>query len=193
MRYIIIGNHASGKHKILDALEELGVEVGREFTTSPTKIFDLDPKAHQITQLEVEELFKNQDYITICNIVTPSNEFYRGITKTEYDTKKVFVMTPEMLNNVYASRLKGDVCFIWIDDPKPTRYLRFINERRTYPFEEVESKEKFHVNNLQKLITKLAGDEWLYFSNDEEKRILAVIYSLVKYPDLIDIYTKNFK
>ena len=61
MRYIIIGNHASGKHKILDALEELGVEVGREFTTSPTKIFDLDPKAHQITQLEVEELFKNQD------------------------------------------------------------------------------------------------------------------------------------
>ena len=98
-----------------------------------------------------------------------------------------------MLNNVYASRLKGDVCFIWIDDPKPTRYLRFVNERRTYPFEEVECKEKFHVNNLQKLITKLAGDEWLYFSNDEEKRILAIIYSLVKYPDLIDIYTKNFK
>ena len=44
MRYIIIGNHASGKHKILDALEELGVEVGREFTTSPTKISTSTPR-----------------------------------------------------------------------------------------------------------------------------------------------------
>ena len=193
MRYIIIGNHASGKHKILDALEELGVEVGREFTTSPTKISTSTPRPIRSPNWRSRSYLRIKTTLLFAISSPPSNEFYRGITKTEYDTKKVFVMTPEMLNNVYASRLKGDVCFIWIDDPKPTRYLRFVNERRTYPFEEVESKEKFHVNNLQKLITKLAGDEWLYFSNDEEKRILAVIYSLVKYPDLIDIYTKNFK
>lgn len=193
MKYIIIGNHSCNKHKVLDELEKLGVKVGREFTTSPTKILDFDKNGDQLTQLEVEDLFTNQSYVTICNINTGRGDFYRGVTQQTYDDTDITAMTPEMVNNIYLSRAKGDVCLIWIDDTKQVRRRRHIDERRKYNFEELEESSSFHVHSITTLLKRVCGDNWIYFSNENEDRIVAIIYSLIKHPDLLDIYIKYFK
>ena len=32
----------------------------------------------------------------------------------------------------------------------------------------------------------------LYFTNEDPARVAAIIYSLIKYPDLLPIYTESF-
>lgn len=201
MKYIIIGMHSSGKQEVADHLEKLGISCGRLFTNMETpsaKVYNgLNYELY--TTKDVIEIFENNAYIFIQEFpeteslyASNTTTWYEGLTKYEFENNEVFVISPDQLFSISPTAIKEDVCFIWMDNTKQERLNRYYTEKRAYSFSARESIEKSDASSFVSVLYDFNKSKVLYFTNEEPMRIAAVIYSLIKHPDLLPLYTESF-
>lgn len=198
MKFLIVGLHSSGKQEIIDNLSEMGINCGRLFSN----IDNPSPEIYNsfnydiFTTREIDEIFENNAYIFINELDRASNvnsyKYFEGLTKYEFDNNDVFVLSPDQLLHISPSAIKEDVCFIWIDSDKDGRINRYKKERRTYSFTGRESIEKNDLDHFVKILYNFPNSRLLYFIKEEPNRVATIIYSLIKHPDLMDVFVKNF-
>jgi hypothetical protein len=79
-----------------------------------------------------------------------------------------------------------------MDNPKKDRLNRFYTENRSYNFygrDEIELKDS---NSFVKFLYGFDKSKVIYFTSEDPARVAAIIYSMIKYPDLLPIYTEAF-
>ena len=96
-------------------------------------------------------------------------------------------MTPDQFSKV--PKFDDDVLFVWMDSNVSQRRNRHILEKRKYNFYNQEELENL---DTQDFTTRINDYDYLYFVNEEPCRVSAIIYSLVKHPELIDLYKESF-
>lgn len=201
MKYIIIGMHSSGKQEVADILEQMGISCGRLFTNmdSPSSKIYNGLNYELYTTRDVLEIFENNAYIFIQEFpeieslyVSNNNTWYEGLTKYEFDNNEVFILSPDQLMAISPTSIKEDVCFVWMDNPKQARLNRYYSEKRSYSFSARENIEKGDASSFVSLLYDFNKSKVLYFTNEEPCRIAAIIYSLIKHPDLLPVYTESF-
>ena len=189
MKYFIIGLHASGKQEVLDALTKEGIECGRLFTNADLS----DPRYDFYTDDDVREIFENKAYVFIKDLgATSKINCYEGLTLNEFDYKDVFALTPDQFNAIPLVPLNDEICFVWMDGNDSNRRLRHTEEKRNYNFNEQDIIEKNRLNDFIKNIYSFPKSHLIYFSNEDPQRVSAIVYALVKHPDLLPIFEKKF-
>jgi hypothetical protein len=201
MKYIIIGMHCSGKQEVADILENKGIRCGRLFTNlekvSTPNIYN-NTNYELYTTQDINSIFENNAYIFMHEfpfgeeLNVSALKYYEGLSLYEFDNNEVFVMSPNQLFSVSPSSIKEDVCFIWLDNTKKERLNRYYTEKRTYSFSNREAIESKDSNSFVKFLYGFDKSKVLYFTNEDPARVAAVIYSLIKYPDLLEMYTESY-
>ena len=121
-----------------------------------------------------------------------SFKYYEGLSLYEFDNNDVFVMSPDQLFSISPTSIKDEVCFIWLDNTKKERLNRYYAEKRTYSFSAREDIETKDSNSFVKFLYGFNNANVLYFTNEDPMRVAAIIYSLIKHPDLLPVYTESF-
>lgn len=205
MKYIIIGMHSSGKQEVVDILENYGVRCGRLFTnlqnSAEPNIYN-GSNYEQYSSKDIHDVFENNAYIfmhefpfgddiSMLNLVN-SAKYYEGLSLYEFENNDVFVMSPDQLFSISPSSIKDEICFIWLDNTKKERLNRYYAEKRTYSFSNREDLETKDSNAFVKFLYGFEKGRVLYFTNEDPARVASVVYSLIKHPDLLDIYTESY-
>lgn len=201
MKYFIIGLHSSGKQEVVDILENLGVNCGRLFTNLDesyrTDIYNGGNYELYAVQ-DINSIFENNAYIfmqevpLLGDINVCAYKFYEGLTTHEFENNDVFVISPDQLFSINPTSIKDDICFIWMDNTKSNRINRYYSEKRSYSFTNREEIEKKDSTSFVKALYEFNRSDVLYFTNEDPYRVAAVIYSLIKHPDLLDVYKESF-
>ena len=110
----------------------------------------------------------------------------------EFDNNQVFALTPDQFLAIPVKHLSDKICIIWLDNNKQDRINRFKSEGRTYNFKDRDIIETLNQEDFISNIYNFPGSESMYFCNEEPQRVAAIIYSMVKYPELVNIYVKKF-
>lgn len=186
-KFIIIGFNASGKMAVANRLREMDVKVGHTFrsTESVGSQYSLSTKIYDVE--EINNLFENQSYLFIKESVNKANKYYEGISFHEYQTHDVFVMTPDQFNTI--AKFDDNVVFVWLDNNTAQRRYRHHSEKRKYDFNRQERIEKEYI---QDFTDRIGDNAILYFMNEDPDRVAAIIYSVIKYPELLDVYLEAF-
>lgn len=186
-KYIIIGFNGSGKMAVANTLREMGVKVGQTFRSADTvgNQYSLSTIVYDVKELN--NLFENQAYLFIKESVNKANRYYEGISFYEYQTHDVFVMTPDQFNTV--ARFDDNVIFVWLDNNSAQRHNRHRSEKRKYDF---IRQERIEQEYIQDFTDRINDNAILYFNNEHPDRVAAIIYSVIKHPDLLDVYLKAF-
>lgn len=184
-KYIIIGFNGSGKMAVADRLRELGMKVGKTFRSCDTvgNQYSLSTTVYDVK--EINNLFENQAYLFIKESSNKANKYYEGISFYEYQNNDIFIMTPDQFNMV--ARFDENVIFVWLDNTVSQRRMRHRMEKRKYDFTYQERIEQEYV---QDFMDRLGDNAILYFMNEEPERVAAIIYSMIKHPDLSNIFIK---
>lgn len=201
MKYIIIGMHGSGKQEVADILENNGIRCGRLFTNldnlTASNIYN-GSNYEQYSTKDINEIFENNAYVFLQEfpfgeaLTVNASKYYEGLSLYEFENNDVFVMSPDQLFAVSPAAIKDDITFIWMDNPKKNRLNRYYFEKRTYNFynrEEIELKDS---SSFVKFLYGFDKSNVIYFTNEEPSRIAAIIYSAVKYPELLPMYVHAF-
>lgn len=203
MKYIIIGMHGSGKQEVADILENNNIRCGRLFTNldnpSTSSVYN-GSNYEQYTTKDINEIFENNAYIFLQEFPFGDNPYpvssvcktYEGLSLYEFENNDVFVMSPDQLFVISPTSIKDDITFIWMDNTKKDRLNRYYAEKRTYSFynrEKIESKDS---NSFVKFLYGFERSKVLYFTSEDPARVAAIIYSVIKHPELLPIYTEAF-
>ena len=198
MKFLIVGLHASGKQEVLDTLSEMDVKCGKLFSNIDNPSPDIYNSFNYdiFTTSEVNEVFENNAYIFINELDKYSNvnsyKYFEGLTKYEFDNNEVFLLSPDQLLHMSQSAIKEDICFVWLDNNKDERLMRYRREKREYNFANREEIERRDVASFVKTMYSFNNSKLLYFVGEEPGRVAAIVYSLIKHPELIDIYTEYY-
>lgn len=200
MKYIIIGMHSSGKQEVADILENHGVRCGRLFSNidNPTPNVYNSSNYELYTVKDINSIFENNAYIFMQefpfgnNIGTTSWKYYEGLSLYEFENNDVFVMSPDQLFSISPTSVKDDVCFVWMDNTKKERLNRYYAEKRVYSFADRDEIEMKDSSSFVKFLYGFDKSRVLYFTNEDPTRVAAIIYSAIKYPDLLSVYTESF-
>lgn len=200
MKYIIIGMHSSGKQEVADILENHGVRCGRLFSNidNPTPNVYNSSNYELYTVKDINSIFENNAYIFMQefpfgnNIGTTSWKYYEGLSLYEFENNDVFVMSPDQLFSISPTSVKDDVCFVWMDNTKKERLNRYYAEKRVYSFADRDEIEMKDSSSFVKFLYGFDKSRVLYFTNEDPARVAAIIYSAIKYPDLLSVYTESF-
>ena len=198
MKFLIIGLHSSGKQEVLDTLTEMGVKCGRLFSNLDNPSPDIYNSFNYdiFTTKEVNEIFENNAYIFINELDRSSNvnsyKYFEGLTKYEFDNNDVFALSPDQLLHISPNAIKDDICFVWMDNDKEDRILKYRREKRTYNFSNREEIEKNDLDFFVKTLYNYDNSSLIYFVKEDPCRVATVIYSIIKHPDLLDVFVKNF-
>ena len=79
-----------------------------------------------------------------------------------------------------------------MDSDKDDRINRYRRERRTYSFSDRDNIEKNDLDYFVKTLYNYNNSRLLYFIKEEPGRVASIIYAMVKYPELINIFANNF-
>lgn len=198
MKFLIVGLHSSGKQEVLDTLAEMGVKCGRLFSNldNPSPEIYNSFNYDIFTTKEVNEIFENNAYIFINELDRSSNvnsyKYFEGLTKYEFDNNDVFALSPDQLLHISPNAIKDDICFIWMDNDKEDRILKYRKEKRTYNFSNREEIEKNDLDFFVKTLYNYNNSSLIYFVKEDPCRVATVIYSIIQHPDLMDVFVKNF-
>lgn len=198
MKFLIVGLHSSGKQEVLDTLTEMGVKCGRLFSNLDNPSPDIYNSFNYdiFTTKEVNEIFENNAYIFINELDRSSNvnsyKYFEGLTKYEFDNNDVFALSPDQLLHISPNAIKDDICFVWMDNDKEDRILKYRKEKRTYNFSNREEIEKNDLDFFVKTLYNYDNSSLIYFVKEDPCRVATVIYSIIKHPDLLDVFVKNF-
>lgn len=201
MKYIIIGMHSSGKQEVADILENNGIRCGRLFTNmdnlSASSVYN-GSNYEQYTNKDINEIFENNAYVFMQEfpfgdeLNMSACKYYEGLSLYEFENNDVFVLSPDQLFAINPTSIKDDVTFIWMDNAKKDRLTRYHAEKRTYSFYNREDVENKNSNAFVKFLYGFDKSKVLYFTNEDPVRVAAIMYSVISYPDLLDIYTDAF-
>lgn len=204
MKYFIVGLHASGKHEVINNLKKMGIKCGSIFSniepankaTDSANVYGKNNYEYYDIS-EICKLFENNAYLFLHEIpgllsFDSTCKYYEGLSAYEFDNNDVFVISPDQLLNILPNSIKEPICFVWMDAKQSTRKIRFYSENRNYNFNEREAIEKRDINLFIKTMYGFNNSNVLYFNNEEPERVAAIIYSLIKHPDLFDVYSKKF-
>ena len=198
MKFLIVGLHSSGKQEVLDTLTEMGVKCGRLFSNldNPSPEIYNSFNYDIFTTKEVNEIFENNAYIFINELDRASNvnsyKYFEGLTKYEFDNNDVFALSPDQLLHISPNAIKDDICFVWMDNDKEYRILKYRKEKRTYNFSNREEIEKNDLDFFVKTLYNYNNSSLIYFVKEDPCRVATIIYSIIKHPDLMDVFVKNF-
>lgn len=198
MKFLIVGLHSSGKQEVLDTLTEMGIKCGRLFSNLDNPSPDIYNSFNYdiFTTKEVNEIFENNAYIFINELDRSSNvnsyKYFEGLTKYEFDNNDVFALSPDQLLHISPNAIKDDICFVWMDNDKEDRILKYRKEKRTYNFSNREEIEKNDLDFFVKTLYNYDNSSLIYFVKEDPCRVATVIYSIIKHPDLLDVFVKNF-
>lgn len=186
-KFIIIGFNGSGKMAVANALQEMDIKVGKTFRSSDTvgNQYSLSSIVYDVK--EINNLFESQAYLFIKESTNKANRYYEGISFYEYQNNDVFVMTPDQFNTV--ARFDDNVVFVWLDNNSIQRRSRHRMEKRKYDF---TRQERIEQEYIQDFTDRISDNAILYFNNEDPDRVAAIIYSVIKHPDLLDVYLKAF-
>lgn len=200
MKYIIIGMQCSGKHEVLNILEDNGIKCGKLFTNvdsvSTLSIYNSNYEIY--TDKDIHDIFENNAYIFmqefpfLDQVTAVTNNCYEGLSLYEFENNDVFVMSPDQLFSISPTSIKDDITFIWMDNTKKERLNRYHTERRGYNFFKREEIELKDANSFVKFLYGFDNSNVIYFTSEEPNRVAAIIYSAIKHPDLLPIYTEAF-
>ena len=105
-------------------------------------------------------------------------------------------MSPNQFLELDESMVREDTLVIWVDATYEHRLRRYFSNKYTYSFEQVEAFESIYdgsfVDSFYNKIHNypLFVDD-LYFINEEPNRLAAIIYSILKDPQIIDLYKEE--
>lgn len=197
MKYFIVGLHASGKNEAIDILRDNGVKCGNLFTNleSPNeKVYNYNRYDYYPRQ-DINTVFENDAYLFIqeLNPRQYSDEpYYEGISKYTFDENDVFVISPDQLIGINQNSIKEPVCFVWMDSTKSQRISRYKEERRQYNFMERDEIEKRDIDSFVKTLYSFKNSEVMYFYNEQPQRVATIIETVIKHPDTLESFVKNF-
>jgi hypothetical protein len=200
MKYIIIGMHSSGKQEVADILEDYGIRCGRLFSNidNPTPNVYNSANYELYTIKDINSIFENNAYIFMQefpfgdSIGMTSWKYYEGLSLYEFENNDVFVMSPDQLFSISPASIKDDICFVWMDNTKKERLNRYYGEKRAYSFSDRDEIEMKDSSSFVKFLYGFDRSRVLYFTNEDPARVAAVLYSAIKHPELLDIYTESF-
>ena len=188
MKYFIVGLNASGKQAVCSDLRALGVNVGSIFRSVdkiPSDTYSLSEVVYG--EHDIDSIFENHSYIFFDKNTQSNVSFFEGLSLYEYENNDVFMITPHQFNLV--SQFDKDVLFIWLDGSIIQRRDRFIDERRKYNFLRIDHMDKDEILDFS---TRISEHDYIYFNNEDPSRVSAIIYSMVTYPELHNIYKERF-
>ncbi len=197
MKFIIVGLHGSGKINVLNTCEELGCRVGREFSNLPDipEQVNLDPKYEHYSEEDITNIFESSAYLCMGTIeesgVKDAYAFQRGISYYTFDNSDIIAISPQQLNMLNL-RTKEHVVWVWLDDKRDTRIRRHVAEGRTYDFVEQEELESEYTQNMVKTIYEFPNSSVIYFTDEVPDRVATIINAIIKHPDLLESFEKNF-
>jgi hypothetical protein len=198
MKFFIVGLHCSGKQEVLDILERNGINCGKQFSNidepSPTIYNSYNYELYSMN--DINEIFENNAYIFINELDSVFNvnsyKYFEGLSKYEFDNNDVFTISPNQLLQISPSAIKEDVCFIWMDNNSNDRLNRYKREKREYGFVAKDQIEKRDIDAFSKTIYNFNNSKVIYFTNEEPCRVATIVYTLIKHPELMDIFIENF-
>lgn len=199
MKYFITGLHSSGKQEVIEHLKNMGVKCGNLFTNFDELNDDIyNAKNYEVYRNEdINEIFENDAYIFLQELPRTSMNFktgryYEGLSKYNFDQNDVFVLSPDQLLSIVPNSIKEDICFIWMDNTKDNRASRYYNEKRSYNYIERDSYEKRDLNSYVKTLYSFNNSNLIYFNDEVPQRVATIIYTMIKHPDMIETFVKNF-
>ena len=92
----------------------------------------------------------------------------------------------------FSTAINEEVCFIWMDNTKDNRSGRYYNEHRTYNYNERDAYEKRDLGAYVKSLYAFNNSHVIYFNDELPSRVATIVYTLIKHPDMMDLYVKNF-
>ena len=203
MKYIIIGMHCSGKQEVINILRENGIRCGKLFTNldniSTPAIYNSE-NYEQYQNKDIHEIFENNAYIFMQEFpfgdhltsLTVDYKCYEGLSLHEFEYNDVFMMSPDQLFAISPTSIKDDITFIWLDNPKRDRLNRYYSENRSYNFYQREEIELKDSSSFVKFLYGFNKSKVIYFTVEEPCRVAAIVYSMIKHPDLLPIYIESF-
>lgn len=189
MKFFIVGLHCSGQEELYNILRKQTVHCGKFFTNVNVK----DSRYELFTDSEINEIFENKAYIYLGEINEYSRNCFEGISLYEYDNKDVFFLTPAQFVLMQKNILNEDICVIWLDDNMSVRKQRYKDNNKNYSFDIQEEYEKQFIDEYINMIYNNKNFHVLYFTNEDIARVGTIVYTLVKYPELIKNFEKTFK
>lgn len=186
MKFFVVGLHGSGKSDIVDILERKGINCGHIFSdiTTPKDNIYNSYNYELYTTKDVNEVFENDAYLFVKECKVGDQKFYEGLSRYTFENNDVFVLSPDQLLSTSFNNIDEDICFVWVDNTRSNRYNKYLEDRKSYNFKERELLESEDLSTFVKIIyTK----PMLYFSNEEPSRIAAIIYTMIKHPDVSDV------
>lgn len=197
MKFLIVGFHCSGKQEVLDTLENLGINCGKHFSNfdNPHPNIYNSYNFDIFDNKDINEIFENNAYIYFNDINIDNHasyKYYEGITKYEFDNNDVFALSPDQFLKISAKSINDDVVIVWMDNNKENRLNRYREEKRSYSFSNREELEKSNINLFAKTIYNFNNSKLIYFINEDPNRVAVIIYTLIKHPELIDIYSEYY-
>ena len=93
---------------------------------------------------------------------------------------------------INQNSIKEPVCFVWMDSTKRQRISRYKEERRQYNFMERDEIEKRDIDSFVKTLYSFKNSEVMYFYNEQPQRVATIIETVIKHPDTLESFVKNF-
>ena len=125
-KIIILGQTGSGKDFLRKELIKLGLEYSPKFTTRPKRISESNGNEYDFIENDhYLELEKNGKIKTSQSFVINGVDWFYGITKENWESNQVFIMTPHELNQLDKEELKK--CFVvYLNIDLETRKSRIL-------------------------------------------------------------------
>ena len=189
--------HSSGKQEVIDILEEMDIKCGKVFSDIeiPSDLLYNSYNYEMYTKNDINSVFENNAYIFLQEVPTENMSLkayknYEGLSLHSFDQNDVFALSPDQFVKIIQKSIKEPICIIWMDNTKDNRLNRYKTEKRSYNFAFRDNTEKLDMETFVKNI--YGYKNMLYFTNEEPNRVATIIYTLVKHPELIKLYRKNF-
>ena len=190
MKYLIVGRQGCGLSEVVQEAEALGLSVGHVFRN----IRNLQPQSYTISKIiyelpDIEKIEESGSYIFMQESFQ-KEKFLEGLSFYEYDNHDIIYMGVEHMSRIPQKMWdKMDVTLIWLDGTSEFRMTNIKESGLNHNFKLQEDNETF---NIPGFIERVYDKPHIYFLNEDPKRVATILYSLVKYPDLLDIFIKNF-
>ena len=130
-KVVIVGQSGSGKDFLMRKLVEKGLRGCLKVTTRPQRKYEIQWVTYEfVAEWTFLDKIKNDEFLCYQKFsVTPEGKdpevWYYGITKEEFETAQVLIMTPEEFRNITPDLRKG--CFVvYLDIPRDIREKRLI-------------------------------------------------------------------
>ena len=199
MKYFITGLHSSGKQEVLDILSSQNIRCGKLFSNIEAPSTDIYNSFNYelFTNIDINDIFENNAYVFIQELQNTSSvgayKYFEGMSTYSLDNNDVFALSPDQVLSISLSSISNEeICFVLLDNTKNDRKTRHHAEKRMYNFNDRDIIEKDGIQSFVKFIYGLKNAHVLYFSNEDPGRVASIIYSLIKHPDLFNIYAKYF-